>query len=139
MSEYFVAGSWRNQAAIEEVLLTLDRLGVSSYSFVRTSYSAEASRLAVPGGADSADLSSAAVQQLFEQDLAALKAADQFLLVLPAGQAAHIEAGIAYGLGKRCLAVGASERSDTLYRIFDRMFQDPKRLEAWLLENRLGR
>ncbi|GAA4155091.1 hypothetical protein GCM10022286_03600 [Gryllotalpicola daejeonensis] len=135
MSDFFVAGSWRNRAAIEGVLLTLDCAGFSSYSFVRAPYSPEASVLAVPGGADSADLDSEAVQELFEQDLAALKAADRFLLVLPAGQAGHIEAGIAYGLGEPCIAVGASDRSDTLYRIFEHMFPSVEQLELWLSES----
>lgn len=34
------------------------------------------------------------------------KISKNLLLVLPAGKAAHIEAGIAYGLGKKCYAIG---------------------------------
>jgi hypothetical protein len=132
VSDFFVAGSWRNRSGIEEVLLTLDEAGASSYCFVRVGYSAAAAALANPGGADRAHLGSAAVRELFEQDLDALRAADRFLLVLPAGQAAHIEAGIAYGLGKPCYAVGPVERSETLYRIFDVMFPGTGELRDWL-------
>ncbi|MFP3381378.1 hypothetical protein SB767_34225, partial [Bacillus sp. SIMBA_069] len=56
--------------------------------------------LASLGGADQVSLNSTAVRELLEQDLEALRAADLFLLVLPAGQAAHMEAGIAFGLSK---------------------------------------
>jgi hypothetical protein len=134
MTDFFVAGSWRNQAAIEQALAVLDEADATSYCFVRVGYSQAAAALAAPGRADAAALESRAVQELFEQDLAALKSARRFLVVLPAGQAVHIEAGIAYGLGKPCYAVGASERSDTLYRIFDEIFPGPEQLAAWLRE-----
>lgn len=139
VSDFFVAGSWRNHHAIEDVLLVLDEIGASHYSFVRVEYSEAAMALAGPGGADQAALNSAAVRELFEQDLEALRAADRFLLVLPAGRAAHIEAGIAYGLGKPCYAVGPVERSETLYRIFDDMFSGVPELNRWLVQTRAAR
>lgn len=132
MADFFVAGSWRNREAIRGVLDALDAAGQSSYCFVRSTYPTRAAAVATPGGADSAPLQSDAVRAVFEQDLEALRDADRFLLVLPAGQAAHIEAGIAYGLGKRCYAVGPVERSDTLYRIFERLFAGTEELSAWL-------
>lgn len=132
MSDFFVAGSWRNRDAIEEVLEALDQVGASAYCFVRVGYSAAAATLATPGGTDEADLASPAIRELFDQDLEALRAAERFLLVLPAGQAAHIEAGIAFGLGKPCYAVGPVERSDSLYRIFRDMFKGADELRSWL-------
>ena len=54
------------------------------------------------------------------------------LLVLPAGKAAHIESGIAYGLGKKCYAIGKDENTDTLYNIFDAIFSDETELEEFL-------
>jgi hypothetical protein len=132
VSDFFVAGSWRNRDAIDQVLTVLDEAGASAYCFVRVGYSAAAAALATPGGADEADLGSPAIRELFEQDLEALRAADRFLLVLPAGQAAHIEAGIAYGLGTPCYAVGPVERSETLFRIFSGMFGGTDELRSWL-------
>lgn len=132
MTDFFVAGSWRNRKAISEVLEVLDTAERTSYCFARSAYPAHAAGVAVPGGADQAELDSDAVRDVFEQDLEALQNADEFLLVLPAGQAAHIEAGIAYGLGKRCFAIGPVERSDTLYRIFDRLFAGTTDLRDWL-------
>lgn len=138
MTDFFVAGSWRNRTAISEVLDELDTAERTSYCFTRSAYPARAARVAVPGGADQAELDSDAVRDVFEHDLEALRNADQFLMVLPAGQAAHIEAGIAYGLGKRCFAVGPVERSDTVYRIFDRLFAGTTELRDWLAETRSG-
>ena len=54
------------------------------------------------------------------------------LLVLPAGKAAHIEAGIAYGLGKKCYAIGKYENTDTLYNIFETIFSNEIELEEFL-------
>ncbi|WP_144761119.1 hypothetical protein [Curtobacterium sp. 9128] len=132
MTDCFVAGSWRNRDAILEVVAALDATGASTYSFVRAAYDPDAAAFAVPGGADDAPLDAPGVQQLFEQDLAALRAADHFVLVLPAGAAAHVEAGIAFGLGKRCWAVGPVDRSETLYRIFTAMVPDADALVARL-------
>lgn len=132
MTDFFVAGSWREREAIRDVLDRLDGAGRTSYCFVRSTYPAHTAAITAPGGADHAELDSDAVRDVFDQDLEALRRADRFLLVLPAGQAAHIEAGIAYGLGKRCYAVGPAERSDTLYRIFDRLFERVDDLIEWV-------
>ena len=40
------------------------------------------------------------------------------MLVLPAGKSGHIEAGVAYGLGKKCYAIGEYDATDSLYNIF---------------------
>ncbi|RIJ53398.1 hypothetical protein DZG00_00875 [Clavibacter lycopersici] len=128
MSTFFVAGSWRNRQAIGDVLDALDGVGARSYGFVRAAYDAEATAFAAPGGADDADLDDPGIRRLFEQDLAALRAADRFVLVLPAGAAAHMEAGIAYGLGKPCYAVGAAGRTETLYLAFEAMCAGPEDL-----------
>ena len=38
--------------------------------------------------------------------------------------AAHIEAGVAYGMGKKCYAIGEYEATDSLYNIFEEIFSD---------------
>jgi hypothetical protein len=59
----------------------------------------------------------------FEKDLTGLKNAGTVVLLLPAGTSAHIEAGIAFGLGKRLVLVGEPEKPETLYFIFDDHFR----------------
>lgn len=51
--------------------------------------------------------------------MAAQRAARRFVMVMPAGNAAHIEARAAFGLGKPCYAVGPVAKTETLYRFFD--------------------
>ena len=72
------------------------------------------------------------VLKLFNKDLEGEKSSKNLLLVLPAGKAAHIEAGIAYGLGKKCYAIGEYEATDTLYNIFDEIFPNLNKLEKFL-------
>ena len=59
-------------------------------------------------------------------------AARRFVMVMPAGNAAHIEARVAFGLGKPCYAVGPVAKTETLYRFFDRMFTSSHDSASWL-------
>ena len=69
---------------------------------------------------------------LFNNDLEGEKKSNNLLLVLPAGKAAHIESGIAYGLGKKCYAIGEYEATDSLYNIFEKIFKNETELEEFL-------
>lgn len=60
---------------------------------------------------------------LFNRDLDGLKNAGKIILLLPAGTSAHIEAGIAYGLGKPLVLIGEPEKPDTLYLIFEERYR----------------
>jgi hypothetical protein len=64
--------------------------------------------------------------------MAAQRAAGRFVMVMPAGNAAHIEARVAFGLGKPCSAAGPVAKTETLYRIFDRMFTSSDDSASWL-------
>lgn len=77
-------------------------------------------------------LKSDIVLNLFEKDLEGKKNSKNLLLVLPADNAAHIESGIAYGLGKKCYAIGEYEATDTLYNIFESIFENENELEDFL-------
>ncbi len=81
---------------------------------------------------DSLGLDHPSVKIIFKHDLNGLKNSDNFLLVLPAGKSAHIEAGIAYGLGKKCYAIGEYDVTDSLYLIFDKIFKNENELKSFL-------
>lgn len=87
---------------------------------------------ALVGAIESAAVDDPAVGAIFEEDMAAQRAARRFLVVMPAGNASHIEAGVSYGMGKPCYSVGPVPKTETLYRIFNRMFSDGEDLEQWL-------
>lgn len=81
---------------------------------------------------ESLGLKSAVVLKIFNEDLESEKRAKNFLLVLPAGKSGHIEAGIAYGIGKKCYAIGEYDATDSLYNIFETIFENEEQLEEFL-------
>jgi hypothetical protein len=72
------------------------------------------------------------IKHIFQNDMQAQRDSDNFLLVLPAGISAHIEAGASYGMGKKCYALGIPEKTETLYGVFNEIFSDLESLENWL-------
>lgn len=60
---------------------------------------------------------------LFKRDLDGLKNAKKVIFLLPAGYSVHIEAGIAYGLGKHLILIGKPEKPESLYLIFKERYE----------------
>jgi hypothetical protein len=77
-------------------------------------------------------MTGSAARKEHPEDMAAQRAARRFVIVMPAGNAAHIEARVAFGLGKPCYAVGPVAKTETLYRFFDRMFTSSDDSASWL-------
>lgn len=68
-------------------------------------------------------------RMMFEQDLQWLKNAEKVIVLLPAWNSVHIEAGIAYGLWKKLILIGKPEKPESLYLIFDERYES---IEAFL-------
>ena len=135
--EFFIAGRARNKENILKICDLFDKYGISYYCFLKNeanwgygnpNQTPEENQKEF----ESLGLKSDVVLNLFNMDLEGEKNSSNLLLVLPAGKAAHIEAGIAYGLGKKCYAIGEYEATDTLYNIFENIFTDEKDLENFL-------
>lgn len=60
----------------------------------------------------------------FETDMEGLRNADTIVMLLPAGKAAHMEAGVSYGLNKRMVLIGEVENPETLYLMFNERYPD---------------
>ena len=108
--EFFIAGRARNKENILKICDLFDKYNIKYYCFLK----------------------SEVVLKLFNSDLEGEKKSKNLLLVLPAGKAAHIESGIAYGLGKKCYAIGEYDATDTLYNIFEEIFSNEDELEDFL-------
>lgn len=65
----------------------------------------------------------------FETDMDGLRNAGTIVMLLPAGMATHMEAGVAYGLGKKLILIGEVEKPETLYLMFDKRYPN---LESFL-------
>jgi hypothetical protein len=142
--DFFVAGRWRNKDGVASVLHIVRNCGYSAYCFIENAYEGEDVEFRVGGNPDvfmkqseALDQHHPLVHKIFETDITAERQADNFLLVMPAGIAGHIEAGAAYGMGKKCYAIGVPEKTETLYCIFDEIFPDEASLQHWLEERRV--
>jgi hypothetical protein len=126
-SHYFLAGRYRNKANVLDLARRIRKKGKTVYCFVES----PASLKHVGAIGDDAEVAISwlealpdwrnhpAIREVFEADMTAQRQATNFILLLPAGKFAHIEAGAAYGMGKRCIVIGEQKEAETLYLIFD--------------------
>lgn len=136
--EFFIAGKTRNKDNILKLCDMFDKYNISYYCFLKN----EDSMKSYAEGTENVEermkifeglgLKSEPVLKIFNEDLEAQKVSKNFLLVLPAGKAGHIEAGISYGMGKKCYAMGEFDATDSLYNIFETIFKDEPELEEFL-------
>ncbi|MCR4581363.1 MAG: hypothetical protein K5666_02500 [Bacilli bacterium] len=136
--EFFIAGKTRNKNNILKICDIFDKYNISYYCFLKNddtmnSYGEEGQtedeKMKV---FENLGLKSDIVLNIFKQDLDNEKACKKLLLVLPAGKSGHIEAGIAYGMGKKCYAIGEFDATDSLYNIFENIFESEQQLEEFL-------
>lgn len=136
--DFFIAGKTRNKDYILKICSIFDKYNISYYCFLKNedsmkSYAEEANnveeRMKIFEGLN---LKSEPVLKIFTEDLEAQRASKNFLLVLPAGKSGHIEAGISYGMGKKCYAIGEFDATDSLYNIFETIFENENELEDFL-------
>lgn len=137
--DFFIAGRTRNKEKILQICSIFDEFNISYYCFLKNEKSHTDVGLNLHENPEelmrkfeNMPLESQTVQTIFEADMEGEKNSKNFLLVLPAGSSAHIEAGVAYGLGKKCYAIGEYEVTDSLYLIFDRIFADEEELREFL-------
>lgn len=136
--DFFIAGKTRNKDNILKICDIFDKYDISYYCFLKNdetmnSYGEkEQNEEEKMKAFESLGLKSKIVLNIFKQDLDNEKACKNFLLVLPAGKSGHIEAGIAYGMGKKCYAIGEFDATDSLYNIFETIFENNERLEEFL-------
>lgn len=135
--EFFIAGRARNRENILKICNIFDKYNISYYCFIKNEnkwgFGNENQTIEEKQREfELLNLKSDAVLNLFKTDLEGEKSLKNLLLVLPAGKAGHIESGIAYGLGKKCYAIGEYEATDSLYNIFEKIFKNETELEEFL-------
>lgn len=76
------------------------------------------------------------LRQLFEKEMAGLADCSIFVLLLPAGETSHIEAGLAYGLNKRLVLIGEPAAAKTHYLIFNEWYKTIEEYVATLRQKK---
>ena len=123
MTDYTIISRFRNKERCEYLVGELKRRGKTCYSFCETP--ADPDRPEAPAEEQMEQFEQTDdfyndkyFQYIFQKDLDGLKNAQNVILLLPAGTSAHIEAGIAYGLGKHLILIGQPAKPESLYLIF---------------------
>jgi hypothetical protein len=128
-TDYMVIGRTRNAENIQLLVDGIESKGYSCYNF-----------LDIPATPDTPDLpweeqmnileseldfwNSPYYRETFERDMAGLRNADTIIMLLPCGLAAHMEAGVAFGLNKKLILIGEVEKPETLYLMFSERYPD---------------
>ena len=131
MTDYTVIGKFRNKENVQKLIEAIRAKGKTCYDFSakpadpsNPNNSAEDQMAALESHSDF--LNDPVHKEHFEKDLDGLKDAETVILLLPAGTSAHIEAGIAFGLGKKVILIGTPEKPETLYYIFNEYYKSPE-------------
>ncbi len=129
MTDYTVLGKFRNKENVEKLVFGLRRRGKSCYNFCDLSVDENDPDINPEKHMEKFEAVENFYEdkyywKIFKRDLRALKNAEKVIVLLPAGNAVHIEAGIAYGLGKPLILIGEPEKPETLYLIFSREIQN---------------
>lgn len=130
--QYFIASRWRNKEQVLELTKKLRNKGRSVYCFVEgdgTEYKLKDTEEKLEPEEFMKKFESIpnwrnekVVKEIFDVDMSALRDSEALILLLPAGKSAHIEAGVAYGLGKHLILIGEQKETESLYLIFDEIY-----------------
>lgn len=135
MADYTVLGKFRNKEQVELLVNKIRKKGNTCYNFCdlpadpnNPGADPEEQMAKFEGVSDF--YNNDYYKNVFEKDLKALKEAKKVIVLLPIGNSVHIEAGIAYGLGKELILIGEVEKPETLYLIFEKRY---KTIEEFLI------
>lgn len=130
--EYFIASRWRNRDSVLELTEKIRSKGKSVYCFIEgdgpkyqlkdleNQHEPEAFMQKFESIPDWKN--DRAVKEIFDVDMNSLKTSEALILLLPCGKSAHIEAGVAYGMGKKCIVIGEQKETESLYLIFNEFY-----------------
>lgn len=124
--QYFVCSRWRNKNQVLELVKKLREKGKTVYCFLESPIVAH--RINNDPDEDMKDFekrdwkSDPYVKEVFDYDMKSLRESECLVMLLPAGNSAHVEAGAAYGMGKKCVLIGTPDKADSLYKIFSQAY-----------------
>lgn len=132
--DFFIASRWRNKEQVLDLAKKIRSKGKGVYCFIEgdgTEYELkDTTNQNTPEEfmkrfeSISDWQTDANVKKIFDVDMNALKSSEALILLLPAGKSAHIESGVAYGSGKKCIVIGEQKETESLYLIFDEFYKN---------------
>ena len=127
MTDYTVLSKFRNKEKVEYLIEKIREKGKTCYNFCDipadpNNPDAHPEELAKTFEGVKDFYNDKHFKYTFEKDLKGLKEAEKVIVLLPAGNSVHIEAGIAFGLGKPLVFIGELEKPESLYLIFQERY-----------------
>ncbi|KKP31410.1 MAG: hypothetical protein A2312_01435 [Candidatus Staskawiczbacteria bacterium RIFOXYB2_FULL_32_9] len=128
MTDYTILSKFRNKEQCEFLVKKLVEKGKTCYSFCDTPADPQNPDADPEKQMQAFELTNNFFDDkyfihVFEKDLNGLKNAQKVIVLLPAGNSVHIEAGIAYGLDKPLILIGEPEKPESLYLIFKERYK----------------
>jgi len=124
--DFFISGRWRNRDKVVALTHEIRKKGHSAYCFFETLLSKERAKNDPEEEMKFFEKldwrNDPYVKDIFTTDMEAEKNSDVFVMLLPAGKSCHIEAGAAYGMGKKCILIGKQKEAESLYLIFHEIY-----------------
>jgi len=130
--EFYIAARWRNKEKVLELARKIETKNKKVYNFVEgdgTSYELQHAEKELPTEKFMQKFENIPdwkndprVKEIFDVDMKAIKQSEKLVLLLPAGKSSHIEAGVAYGMGKKCIVIGEQKEAESLYLIFSEFY-----------------
>ena len=124
--QYFVASRWRNRDIVFELVEKLRAKGKTVYCFMENdpyhSPDDDPEEVMREYEATPEWQKTQMLADIFKKDMDGLKVSENLVLLLPAGKSAHMEAGFAYCMGKKCIVVGEQKEAESLYLIFSERY-----------------
>lgn len=124
--QYFIASRWRNRDQVLDLLQKLRAKGKTVFCFLEAPHALN--RIQNDPEEDMKKFEARDwktdpyVKEVFNNDMNAEKEAECIIMLLPAGRSAHIEAGVAYGMRKKCILIGEQKEAESLYLIFNEFY-----------------
>lgn len=119
---YFVSGRWRNRDNVLDLTYKIREKGFTVYCFLEAPHSIDRKDDDPEKSMQEFEKldwrNDPYVKEVFQNDMDGEKNSDAFIMLQPAGKSCHIEAGVAYGLGKKCILIGKQKEAESLYLIF---------------------
>ena len=128
MTDYTILSKFRNKEQVENLIKELKKRGKTCFNFCEKPADPENPQAHPEEQMKKLEstknfFENKYFKHLFEEDLDGLKNAQKVIVLLPAGNSVHIEAGIAFGLGKKLILIGEPEKPDSLYLIFKERYK----------------
>lgn len=127
--KFFIASPWRNKPEVDRLSEKLEEMGHSVYSFAKSGANLLTGQ---PIEDEMREFTEALMKwkeddriaNIAESEIQALRESDIVILLLPAGDSSHMEAGIGFGMGKRTVLIGPVMKPEVVYLLFNHVYLD---------------